>query len=90
MASDPASAELRRRALALRALAGRIDATPLLTLHRWAGPETWASPRAEELLAQLGGDRRRLDAAAVELRDEARRLERQADALDAAAMVQVS
>ena len=37
MASDPAAAELRRRASALRALAGRLDATPLLTLHRWAG-----------------------------------------------------
>ena len=89
MVSDPAAAELRRRALALRALASRIECTPLLTLHRWAGTDTWTSPRADELRAQLAGDRGRLGSAAVELREQARRLERQADALDAAVTMPV-
>lgn len=87
MASDPAAVELRRRADALRVLAGRLEATPLLTLHRWAGTDTWTSPRANELRSQLDGDRSRLYAAADELRDQARRLERRADDLDAAAVL---
>jgi hypothetical protein len=85
MPSDPSAGELRRRAAALRMLAGRVEATPLLTLHRWAGTDTWTSPRADELRGQLAGDRRRLYAAAEELRDQARWLDRRADALDAAA-----
>jgi hypothetical protein len=89
MASDPAADELRRRAASLRMMAGRLEATPLLTLHRWAGPETWTSPRADELRAQLAGDRARLYAAADELRDQARWLERRADALDVAMPGQV-
>ena len=69
-----APATCRRAACARRPARG---ARPLLTLHRWAGAETWTSPRADELRAQLDGDRRRLDAAADELRDQARWLERQ-------------
>ena len=89
MASDTAAAELRRRAAALRVLAGRLERTPLLTLHRWAGADTWTSPRADELRAQLDGDRARLHAAADELRDQARWLERRAEALDAVVAGQV-
>ena len=84
MASDPAAGELRRRAAALRVLAVRLEATPLLTLHRWAGSDTWICPRADELRSQLAGDRARLRAAADDLRAQARWLDRRADALDAA------
>ena len=79
---DPAAGELRRRAAALRVLAGRLEGTSLLTLHRWAGADTWRSPRADELRTQLDGDRRRLYGAADDLHEQARWLERRADELD--------
>jgi hypothetical protein len=79
---DPAAGELRRRAAVLRVLAGRLEGTSLLTLHRWAGADTWTSPRADELRSDLAGDRRRLHGAADDLRDQARWLERRAAELD--------
>ena len=85
MPTDPHAAEYRRRAAALRQLAARLDETPLLTLHRWAGDDTWSSPRVEACRAQLGIDQARIRAAADDLRGHAWRFERQAEALDAAA-----
>ena len=52
----------RREPRTLRALASRLDDAPLLTLHRWAGDDTWSSPRVEECRAQLGGDQARVRA----------------------------
>jgi len=83
--TDPQAAEYRRRAAALRQLAARLDDTPLLTLHRWAGEDTWSSPRVEACRTQLGIDQARIRAAADELRGHAWRFERQAEVLDAAA-----
>ena len=85
MPTDPRADDHRRRAAELRRLADRIDDTPLLTLHEWAGGDTWMSPRTAELRSQLSTDQRRVRDAAIELRYQAWWLERQADALDAAA-----
>lgn len=85
MPTDPHAAEYRRRAAALRRLAARLDDSPFLTLHHWAGDDTWTSPRVEVCGAQLAIDQARLRAAADELRGHAWRFERQAETLDAAA-----
>jgi hypothetical protein len=87
MPVEPNAAELRRRVVELRRLAEHIAATPLREVVERAGPDTWISPRAEELRAELATDRRRLDDAVDDLRRHARHLERQAEALDAAASV---
>ena len=85
MPTDPQATEYRRRAAELRRLADRLDSSPLLTLHQWAGPETWTSPLVEECRAQLTVDQQTVRSAADELRDQAWRFERRAEALDAAA-----
>ena len=85
MPIDPQAAECRRRAAELRTLAERLDDSPVLTLHRWAGPETWTSPRVEQCRAQLEVDQARIRDAADQLRSEAWRLERRAEDLEAAA-----
>jgi hypothetical protein len=74
------AAELRRRAADLRRLAVHLSATPLDDLAGWAGPETWMSPRASELRAQLGVDRARLQESVDDLYRHARWLELQAEA----------
>jgi hypothetical protein len=79
--------EYRRRAGGLRRLATRLDDSPLLVLHRWAGEDTWSSPRVEDCRAQLASDQIRIRAAADELRIEARRLERRAEVLEASLAV---
>ena len=84
--TEPA-AELRRRAGELRRLAEHVAATPLREIARRGGPDTWVSPQADELRAALDIDRRRLDAAADDLRSHARYLERQAEAIEMAAVV---
>ena len=61
----------------------RLDESPLLVLHHWAGEDTWSSPRVEECRAELASDQIRIRAAADELRIEARRLECRAEVLEA-------
>ena len=73
--TDPHADEYRRRAAGLRRLAARLDDSPLLVLHRWAGEDTWSSPRVDDCRAQLASDQTRIRAAADELRWEARRLD---------------
>ena len=85
MAEDPHAAELRRRAVALRRMAGRLDDTPLLALHRWAGDDTWGSPHVEACRERLARDQARLCVAADELRFQAWRLDRQAEMLESVA-----
>jgi len=82
---DPQAAVYRRRAAELRRLADRLDDSPVLTLHHWAGPGTWTSPRVEECRAQLTVDQAQIRVAADELRSEAWRFERRAEELEAAA-----
>ncbi len=90
MPTDPTAAELRRRAASLRRLATHVDGTPIDELVRWAGPDTWVSPRAQQLHAELQTDRLRLRRAADDLRQQAHWLEGQADAANAAAALQAA
>jgi hypothetical protein len=85
MPTDPTAAEHRRRADELRRYAAHLEATPIDEMLRWAGPDTWISPRAEELVAELHADRRRLAAAVDDLRRHAHWLDAQATVLDEAA-----
>ena len=86
---DPASEELRRRAVELRRVAAQIEAVGIDELIGWAGPDTWRSPAAEACRATLERDRQRLLHSADELRDAAWRLERQADTADALAALRL-
>ena len=81
---EPTAAELHRRARELRRLAEHLAATPLDDVIGQAGPDTWISPRASELRAELLTDRHRLAGAVDDLRLHARYLEREADAVTAA------
>ena len=72
---------LRVRARALRQVARRIGASPALTVHRLAGPETWVGPTAQSCLDELLAMRRRLESNQHTLDDAARRLDRYADEL---------
>jgi len=85
MPNDQDAAELRRRAGELRRLAAHLDATPLPALIDQAGPDTWVSPRADQLRAELGVDRRRLAEAVDDLLAHARHLERRAEVAEVAA-----
>jgi hypothetical protein len=81
---------LRWRCVELRRLADAIERTPLLSLERHAGPETWRSAAADECRAELSADQARLLHAAEDLRWAAWQLERRAaelEALDALARV---
>jgi hypothetical protein len=83
--SDPEAAELRRRAQELRRLARDLEASPLHSLHLWAGVDTWSSPRADECRDLLTSDQSRLRRATDDLIAYARWLERRADERDALA-----
>jgi hypothetical protein len=85
MSVDPMAAEYRRRAAELRALAGALEASPILRLHELAGTDTWSSPGADACRSTLADDQVRLRNAAGELRQQAWWYEHQADALDAVA-----
>lgn len=87
MPIDPEAVEYRRRAAELRRLADRLDDSPVLTLHQWAGPETWTSPRVEQCRDQLTVDQAQIRDAADQLRSEAWRLQRRAEDLEAVAAV---
>jgi hypothetical protein len=82
MPTDHEAAELRRRAAELRRLASHLAATPLDDLVRWAGPDTWLSPRAAQLRDELAVDRARLASAVDDLARHARWLERRAEAAE--------
>jgi hypothetical protein len=82
MPSDPTAADYRRRAHELRRYAAHLEATPLDEMLRLSGPDTWVSPHAEELGAELRHDRARLAGAVDDLRRAAHWLEAQAAALD--------
>jgi len=85
MPTDPTAADHRRRAVELRRFATHLAATPLDELLREAGPDTWASPLADELVLELRRDRARICDAVDDLRRHAHWLDAEAAALDAAA-----
>lgn len=83
------AARWRERADHLEGLARAIEASQVMTLHRWLGPDTWDMPRADRCRARLDADVRALRRAADELRTTAARLRASADRaeLDAAGVV---
>ena len=78
MISNDDPAALRARAAGLRDLAVELERTPAMSLGRFAGPDTWRSPRAEACVRQLSSDQARVLDVAEELRWTASRLERAA------------
>jgi hypothetical protein len=82
MPSDPTAADHRRRANELRRYAAHLGATPIDDMLRWSGVDTWMSPHAFELGAELRGDRSRLADAVDDLRRHAHWLDVQAATLD--------
>ena len=82
MPTDPTAADHRSRAAELRRYANHLDATPLDEMLRGAGPDTWVSPLADELVLELRRDHARLGDASDDLRRYAHWLDAQAAALD--------
>ena len=69
---------MRARAQHLRALAVELERTPAMALERFAGTDTWRSPRADVCCNQLVADQTRMFHAADDLRWTALRLEQRA------------
>jgi hypothetical protein len=86
MPTDPTAADQRRRADELRRYAAHLAAAPLDEMLRWAGPDTWASPLADELVLELRRDRARVADAVDDLRRHAHWLDAEAAVLDARAV----
>lgn len=76
-----AAARLRLRAVALRTLARRLSRLELLHLHRHAGTDVWMGPSQQRLALDLQARRRALTGAIEALQTQARRFDREADAL---------
>ena len=79
---DPTSAELRRRAGALRRLARVIDGSSVHQLSARSGDDTWQGPTAVAFGQGLRQAQRILDDATHELVATAIRLEHEAHELD--------
>jgi hypothetical protein len=74
---------LRQRAGVLRRLAALLDASMVRRLPALAGDDKWCGPTATAFLDDAHALRRALDVAVADLRHDAARLERQAEALPA-------
>jgi hypothetical protein len=90
VSTDPQAEEYKRRARDLRRVAAQVDAVDLAGVEAWAGPDTWVSPAADDCRAALARDHQRLGHAVNELGERARRLERDADGLEAAAALRLA
>lgn len=86
MSATPAD-RLRQRATTLRTLASRLRRLQLLELHSKAGPATWVGPSPQACVDELRARRGLVLQAIDELLREARRFERIAADLDAAAPI---
>jgi hypothetical protein len=82
MTTNQDAATLRARARLLRSLAVELERTPAMALERFAGAETWRSPRAEACAHELLADQTRMFHAADELRWTALQFERYATDLE--------
>ena len=82
MTTNQDAATLRARAAQLRALAVELERTPALALERFAGVETWRSPRADVCAHELLADQTRILHAADDLRWTALQFERCATDLE--------
>ncbi len=76
-----AAERLRLRAIALRTLARRLSDLEVLHLHRRAGVDVWVGPSQQRLALDLQTRRRALTGAIEHLQAQARRFDREADAL---------
>ena len=74
--------KLRATAGRLRSVSTQIGTCRALTVYNLAGPETWIGPTAQSCYDALLAVRRQLQADQQTLLDSARRLERQADAIE--------
>ena len=75
MPSVPVPDQLRARARTLRALATRIECTPAMSLDRYAGDDTWRTPRADLARSILRANQAQLHHAVDDLRWAAYQLE---------------
>ena len=82
MSTTSQAEKLRATASRLRSVSTRIGASRALTVYNLAGPETWIGPTAQSCYDALLAVRRQLQANQQTLTDIARRLERQADAIE--------
>ncbi|HWM20474.1 MAG TPA: hypothetical protein VNO51_12360 [Ilumatobacteraceae bacterium] len=82
MTTNQHASTLRARATQLRALAVELERTPAMALERFAGTDTWRSPRADVCAHELIADQTRILHAADDLRWTALRLERCATDLE--------
>ena len=73
---------LRLRAARLRLMAQAVESSPVFTLDRWAGEETWTGRRADECRSELAQRQGELARAIEQLRSTAWWLEQRAAALD--------
>ena len=80
--STPTQAEhLRATAMRMRSLAASIGASRALTVYKLAGLDTWIGPTPQRCDDALLTMRRQLQSAQQSSSDVARRLEREADAV---------
>ena len=78
MTTTQNASTMRERAQLLRALAVELERTPAMALERFAGADTWRSPRADACFHELVADQTRMFHAADDLRWTAWRLEQSA------------
>jgi hypothetical protein len=78
----PHASALRQRAATLRALAGSIERSIVMTLDELAAETAWSSPRARLCEAMLARNLHQLHRAADELRDTAFRMQARAVELE--------
>lgn len=83
---EPEARRLLDQRDAVTRLARQFDDCPLLHLDTVAGPDTWSGPLADSFRADLTAYQQRLGAAAEDLRQRARRLDRRAADVEAAAL----
>ena len=82
MTTNQDASTLRARARQLRALAVELERTPAMALERFAGGDTWRSPRADVCAHELVADQTRILHAADDLRWTALQFERCATDLE--------
>ena len=82
MTASQQASTLRARARLLRTLAIELERTPAMALERYAGSDTWRSPRADACGHELVADQTQILHAADELRWTALQLERCATDLE--------
>ena len=76
MTTSQQASTLRACARLLRTLAIELEGTPAMALERFAGADTWRSPRADACGHELVADQTRMFHAADDLRWTAMHLER--------------